>query len=71
MQFVKSILKWVFLIVFVAPQAIGMAIFVGIPLYVVGAIAMLADDVLDKWRIGKMHKEIAEMERRNRQRGDG
>jgi hypothetical protein len=32
MQFVKSILKWAFLIVFVAPQAIGMAIFVGIPL---------------------------------------
>jgi ABC-type sugar transport system permease subunit len=69
MQFVKSILKWVFLIVFVAPQAIGMAIFVGIPLFVGCAIAFLADDVLDTWRVGKRQRELEEMERWNRERG--
>ena len=69
MQFVKSILKWAFLIVFVAPQAIGMAIFVGISLFVGGAIAFLADDVLDTWRVGKRQKELEEMERRNREHG--
>jgi hypothetical protein len=56
MQFVKSILKLAFLIVFVAAQAIGVAIFVGITLYVGGAIAFWADDVFDAWRVGKRHK---------------
>lgn len=67
MKFVTSVLKWAFLIVFIAPQAIGMAIFVGIPLYVGGIIFMWADDVLDTWRIGKRHRELEEMKRSNRE----